>query len=141
MVESEAALIEERVRAMVVDVVRTAQSTIARNFRHTIAPISQAHDRIPSSPQESSLNENTTHIHEEPIQSPAYGIAGNSLDSFRVPSLLTDEASASLPTTIYDPSDSITHQSQSQDSGYGTLNDPCNCLCHYPSTWDTTMGK
>lgn len=141
IVESQVAPIEERVRTMVVDIVRTCQSTVARNFHLTIAPTSQAHDRITSSPQASSSYENATHTYEEPIHDSAYAIAGNSLDFFREPSLLTGEASASLPIAMYNHSNSINSQSQSQDSGYGTLTDTCDCLCHRHSTLSTsTIG-
>ena len=129
-------------RAMVVDIVRTCQSTVARNFRLTIAPTSSVHDRIPPSFQASSSNENTAHTHEEPAHGLAYGTEGSSSDFFREPSLLTGEASASLPTPMYDHSSSINAQSQSHDSGYGTLPDNCDCHCHHDSTiWNTTFGK
>ncbi|KAM0798476.1 hypothetical protein BDR22DRAFT_374189 [Usnea florida] len=141
IVEAHVAPIEERVRAMVVDIVRTCQSTVARNFQLTIAPTLSIHDRTPSSFQTSFSNENTAHKHEEPVHGSAYGSAGDSLNFFQEPSPINAEASASLPTPMYDNDNSINRQTQSQDSGYGTLTEPCSCICHYPSTWDTTMGQ
>ena len=136
--ESQVAPIEERGRAMVADIVRTCLSTVAHTFRSL-----NELDRIPSSvPQASASNEITTHAHEEPDHGSAPDTAGNSLDFFREPSPLNAEASASLPTPMYDHDNSINRQSQSQDSGYGTLAEPCDCTCHNVSdTWNKMMGK
>ena len=142
IVESQVAPIEERVRAMVVDIVRTCQSTVARSFPRTITPNSLVQDRGTSTTQASASNDITAFPQEEPVHGSAYGTAGNSLDFFREPSLLTGEASASLPTPMYDHSSSINPQSQSHDSGYGTLPNKCDCHCHRDSTTgNTTFGK
>ena len=142
IVESQVAPIEERVRAMVVDIVRTCQSTVARTFHLTIAPTSLVQDRGPSTTQASASNDITAHTQEEPVHGSAYGTAGNSLNFFQEHSPINAEASASLPTPMYDHNNSINHQSQSQDSGYGTLTDTCDCICHYDlNTRITTVGK
>ena len=136
--ESQIAPIEECVRAMVADIVRTCLSTVAQDFRSL-----NDLDRIPSSfPQASASDEVTTHGHEEPVHGSAPDTAGNSLDFFREPSPLDAEANASLPAPMYDYSDLLHHQSQSQDSGYETLPDNCDCHCHYDSTiGNPTRGK
>ena len=142
IVEAQVAPIEERVRTMVVDIVRTCQSTVARNFHLTIAPSSSVHDRTLPSFQSLFSNENTAHTHEEPVHGSAYDSAGNSLNFFQEPSPINTEASASLPTPMYDQSGSINPQSGSQDSGYGTLPDCCDCHCHHDSTiGNMTSGK
>lgn len=137
IVESQVAPIEERVRAMVVDIVRTCQSTVARSFPLTITPNSLVQDRGTSTTQASASNDITAYSQEGPVHGSAYGTAGNFLDFFREPSLLTGEASASLPTPMYD----INPQSQSQDSGYGTLPDECDCHCHHDSTIGNTASS
>ncbi|CAF9941891.1 hypothetical protein IMSHALPRED_003086 [Imshaugia aleurites] len=141
IVESQVAPIEERVRAMVVDIVRTCQSTVARNFRLTIAPSSSAGDRLQSSQAIASV-EDATHTREEPDQTSVDGTAEDSLDFLREPSLFNAEASESLPDLIYNHNDVSGHESQSSDSGYGSLSKHCDCSCHdYSSAWNTANGE
>ena len=135
--ESQIAPIEERVRAMVVDIVRTCQSTVARNFRLSIAPVSSAGDQLQPSQAIASV-EDGTHTREDPDQTSVDGTAGDSLDFLREPSLLNAEASASLPGRMYSHNYVTGRQSQSSDSGYGSLSKPCDCSCHdFSDAWNT----
>ena len=142
IVSSQVAPIEERVRAMMVDIVRTCQSTVARSFHLTIAPTSSVQDRAPSTTQATASNDINTNSQEEPLQDSAYAIGSNSLDFFRETSLLTSEAGASFPITMYNHSNSINSQRQSQDSGYETPPRNCDCHCHDDSAiGNPTLGK
>ncbi|KAL9134542.1 MAG: hypothetical protein Q9175_004270 [Cornicularia normoerica] len=142
IVESQIAPIEERVRAMVVDIVRTCQSTVARNFHLTIAPTSLANDRVHSSSQAIASNVITTHTHEEPALISTDGTAGNSLDFFREPSFLNAKASASLPGPMYKQSSTTADQNPSLDSGYASLPYFCDCSCHdYSIASNTANGE
>ena len=135
IVESQVAPIEERVRAMVVDIVRTCQSTVARNFHLTIAPTSSVQDRAPSTAQATASNDINTNSQEEPVHGSAYDVAGNSVDFFQEPSPINAEANAShsYPMLYYE-GNPVDPQSWSQDSSYITLPDSCDCHCHHNST-------
>ena len=142
IVESQIAPIEERVRAMVVDIVRTSQSTVARNFHFTIAPASIAGDRMQSSSQTIASPERAMHTHGEPAQTDSVGIVDNSLNFFREPPHLNAEASASAPGPVSDYNSFSRHQNSYSDSGYASLPSSCNCSCHgYSHSWITANGE
>ena len=159
--ESQIAPIEERVRAMVVDIVRTCQSTVARNYHLAMAPTSSANQLTqPSSPAIASI-ENTVSMYGHPAQISGNGnvasptvstyedsaqISGNGtvgppLDFFREPPHLNAEASTLFPGSVYNPSSVAGYQNQISDSGYASLRSSCGCSCHdYSNAWNTANG-
>ena len=142
IVESQIAPIEERVRAMVVDIVRTCQSTVARNFHFTIAPGSIAGDRMQSSSQTIASPERAAYTLGEPAQTNLVGTVDNSLDFFHEPPHLNAEASASIPGPVSNHNSFGSHQSSHSDSGYASLPSSCNCSCHgYSNSWNTANGE
>ena len=138
IVEPQIAPIEERVRAIVVDIVRTCQSTVAQNFHTRFAPTSSANDPTQSSPQAIAPNRTAGSTPEEAAESGINDATGNHLDFFQEPPHLTAGARASLPVpTMYNHNDITRNQNENSDSGYGSLPVACNCSCHdYPSTWN-----
>ena len=126
-------------RAIVVDIVRTCQSTVAHNFQLTIAPASLA-NRTQSSHQTAASNENAGQTDAEPTQTLGNGTAG--LEFFNEPPYVNAEASASLLGLVYDHSSATGYQNQGSDSGYSSLPFSCSCSCHgYSNTWNTATGK
>ena len=141
IVESQIAPIEERVRAMVVDIVRTCQSTVARNFL-TISSPSSNNSQLQSSSQIKPSIENSVHSHRDSTQLSMDGMGGNSLDFFREPPHLNAEASALVPDLTHAPYSVTESQSQNSDSGYGSLPNTCGCSCHhYLNTSNLANGK
>ena len=133
IVESQIAPIEERVRAMVVDIVRTSQSTVTRNFNLMIAPTSSADDRTQPHSQIVTLGESSAPTREEPGPLSGDDAADNPLDLY-----LNAEASATTPA----PVSSVTGtQNPSSDPGYSSLPYSCACSCHDYPNWDTANGK
>ena len=159
--ESQIASIEERVRAIVVDIVRTCQSTIARNYHLTMAPTSSANQPTqPPSPAIASI-ENTVSMYGYPAQMSGNGTVanptvtmyenlaqlsrngseGNPLNFFREPPHLNAEARTSFPDPVDSHSSVARHQNQSSDSGYASLPSSCGCSCHdYSNAWNTANG-
>ena len=136
--ESQIAPIEERVKAMVVDIVRTCQSTVAHNYQLTIAPTSSANQsRQPSSPAIASV-ENTVRMYGYPDQTSGNGTVvnptinsypysaqlsgnsavGNPLEFFREPPHLNAEAGILFPTSENNDSSLGVHHNQSPDPSY-----------------------
>ena len=135
IVDSEIAPIEERVRAMVVDIVRTSQSTVARNFNLTIAPMPSADDRTQPHSQTVTLAELGTTTREELARLPRDDTADNPSDLYREPPHLSTEASTISPDPVHSVPGS---QNLSSDSGYSSLPNTCACFCHdYPHSWST----
>lgn len=130
IVNPQIAPIEEHVRALVIDLVRTCQSTVARNFQLTIASASLANDRTESSDQTIASTESAVQTDGEPIQTFGDGTAG--MDFFREPPHVNAEASSSLPGPMYEYNhDSVTsNQNPKSDSGYASLPVSCSCSCH-----------
>ena len=142
MVESEIAPIEDRVRSLVVDIVRTCQSTVARNFHLMVAPASSANDQTQPSTQTTVSTEAGEKKHEESTHANVDDIGGSSLDFYREPPHLDAEASASSLGSMYNYSSVAGNYNQSSDSGYGSLPNSCSCSCHdYSNAWNTTHGK
>lgn len=142
IVESEIAPIEERVRAMVVDIVRTCQSTVARNFHITVRPASTAEDQMQSSSQVISSPEITTPRQRESAQPSIETPVANSLDFFREPPHLNMEAGTLFPELTYDYSSVTLGRNHNSDSGYSSLPNSCQCSCHECSnTWNTANGE
>ena len=140
--ESEFAPIEERLRAMVVDIVRTCQSAVAQNFHLTIAPASSANDQS-QSPSRTILSiETAVQTHGEPFQSFPNSSAANPPDFYREPPHLSAEASIPFASSIYSHGSAIGSQNSNSDSGYGSAPPSCDCSCHgYSNTWNTANGE
>ena len=165
IVDSHIAPIEERVRAMVVDIVRTCQSTVARNFHLTISPTPLANDRARSSSEGILLSETAVHTHEEPAQV-SMDVTASTLESFPESFDLNSEASASFQTNSH-PESTMEDQNQESYSNHATslpassrlegiredqnqepnLNDisllcSCSCSCHdYSDGWNASYGE
>ena len=140
--ESQVAPIEDRVRAMVVDIVRTCQSTVAQNYHRTVAPASLANSQMRSSSQTIASTGSTVPTYQGLVQPSSDSTAGDPLDFFREPALLNLEASLSFPDPVYNHNSLTASQNRSSDSGYGTLQSPCDCSCHdYSDTWNTANGE
>ena len=136
--ESQIAPIEERVRAMVVDIVRTSQSTVARNYNLMIAPTSSADDRTQPVSSTLILAEIGVHTREEPARLSRNDTADDPLDLYREPPHLNSEASA---TTLGPVSSVTATQNLSSDSGYSSIPNTCACFCHdYSNTGNTANG-
>ena len=139
IVESQIAPIEERVRAMVVDIVRTSQSTVVRNFNRMNVPTSSTDDEMQPNLQRVSSAELGPHISEEPAQTSGIDGADHPSELYHEPPHLNAEASASFP----DPGSIATgSQNHSSDSGYSSLLNSCPCSCHdHSNTWSTADSK
>lgn len=139
IVESRIAPIEEHVRAMVVDIVRTSQSTVARNFNLMNAPTSSADDRTQPHSQTVNLADLGTQPPEEPARTSGDDGADHPSELYREPPHLNAEASA----TSLGPMSSVQEfQILSSDSGYSSIPNSCACSCHdYSKTSDTVNSK
>lgn len=139
IVESQVAPIEERVRAMVVDIVRTCQSTVARNFHLMVAPNLSADDQTAPSTQPTASAEAAIQPQEDAAQAFLDDSGRKSLDFFREPPHLNAEAGFSFSGPISSVGGS---QDPNSDSGYSSLPCSCSCSCHdYSNTWNTANGK
>ena len=139
MMETQIAPIEEGLRAMVVDIVRTCQSTIARNYNIMIAPTSLANDQTQPNSQTVTPGESSANIREESARLPRIDAADNLSELYREPPHLNAEASATTPGPV---SSVIAPQNLSSDSGYSSIFNPCACICHgYSNNGSTEKGK
>lgn len=140
IVDPQIAPIEEHVRALVVDLVRICQSTVARNFQLTIASASLANDRTESSNQTIASTESAVQTDGEPIQTFGDGTAG--LDFFREPPHVNAEASTLLPGPVHNNGSVTGSQDPNSDSGYSSLPWSCSCFCHrHSNPPNTANGK
>ena len=130
IVESQAAPIEENVRAMFVDLVRTCQSTVARNYHLLVAPVSSANARMQSSTHTTAATEAAGQMSEGSADPFVDDTRESSLDFLREPSRLNAEASASALGSIYNYSSIDGSRNQSSDSGYPGVSFSCSCSCH-----------
>lgn len=148
IVESQVAPIEERVRAMIIDIVRTCQSTVARNFHLTIAPASLSNDRIRSSlPPIASTETNTTSLPEaiEPAVNDPMTTTDSSQEFFNEPPHFDvgDNASLQGPMSDWDiisPENRTGLVDQVSDSGYASLPHFGGCSCHTCNTMNAPKG-
>ena len=134
IVESQIAPIEERVRAMIVDIVRTSQSTVARNFNSMNAPTSSADDETQPHSQTVRLAELGALSIDEPAQTFGVDDADHPSELYHEPPHLNAEVSATFPDSV---SIATGSQNHSSDSGYSSLPNSCACSCHgYSNTWN-----
>ena len=139
IVESQIAPIEDRVRAMVVDIVRTCQSTVARNFNLMIASTSSVDDRTQPHSQTVTLGESSANTREELARLPRNDTADNPLDLYREPPHLNAEASTTFPDPV---SMATGSQNLDSDSGYSSIPHSCACSCHnHSNTGNVVDGK
>ena len=117
--------IEESLRVRFVDIVRRCQSTVEENFR--IARGSKAVTRDSNQLPASQLEQNVSFRQDQTSAS----APENSVTDFfhEPPHVATGENNpfATLPPNINAP-DPL--PSQSVDSTYGSLPEPCGCVCH-----------
>ena len=139
IVESRIAPIEEHVRARIVDIVRTSQSTVARNFNLMNAPTSSADDRTQPHSQTVTLADLRTQSREEPARTSGDDSTDHPSELYREPPHLNAEASA---TSLGPLSSRQEFQNLSSDSGYSSIANSCACSCHdYSNTWSTANSK
>lgn len=147
--ESQIAPIEDRVRAMVVDIVRTSQSTVVRNYNLMIAPTSSADHRAQSHSPTVNLNDIGVHTREGRAPLPTIDAAENAVDLYREPPHLSTEASTPSFDPFFDPYfdpyfdpvSSVTGpQDLGSDSGYSSNPHSCACSCH-SNTWNVPSSK
>lgn len=126
---------------MVVEIVRTCQSTVARNFHLAIAPTPSANNRTQSPSQATASIRSAVHMHEEPAEVPMDGTAGSAPEFFPEPSQFNSEANTSLPANLQ--LESVTEiQTQDPESGYAGFPCSCGCSCHdYSNNWNTANGE
>lgn len=137
--ESQVAPIEERVRAMVVDIVRTCQSTVARNFHLMVAPNPSADDQTATSTQPTASIEAALQSQKESNHALFDNTRGSSSAFFREPPYLNAEVGSSFSGPINSVGGS---QDPGSDSGYSSLPNSCSCSCHgHSKTWNTANGK
>ena len=139
IVETQNAPIEERVRAMFVNIVRTCQSTVARNFHLTVSQPSSANGRMQSSSQTIAPAETNVHTRTERGNSSRDDTTDDSLDFSREPPHLNAEVSA----PFLGPLGNVTgSQGPNSDSGFESSPFSCACSCHdYSNTWNVANGK
>ena len=138
IVEAQIAPIEERVREMVVEIVRTCQSTVARNFALMITPTS-ADDRTQPHSQTVTLADLGTNTRQEPARTSGDDGADHPSELYREPPHLNAEASA---TSLGPVSNVQECPTLSSDSGYSSIPNSCACFCHdYSNTWNTANSK
>ena len=128
IVQSKIAPIEEEVRILLVDIVRSSQSTVAQNFQQA-----QQMKIAQASPSEAT-----------PAPAQEYLQTGEVEDPFKTLMPTTGTViSADVATHYQEPPFSEfsidfapftdlrqTPQKQASDSGYGTNSSPCACPCH-----------
>ena len=124
-------------RELFIDVVRTCQSTVARNYHSMVGSSSSVNDQIELSSQGTASVEAARQSREEPTEVMADGTR-NTLDFFSEPPYLNAAASVSSLDPTYNHHSVPGSQNQSSDSGYSSVL-PCACSCHDPST--TNNGK
>lgn len=143
--ESQVAPIEERVRAMIVDIVRTCQFTVTRNFHLAIAPNSLSNDPIQSSSRAIASTETTMPTLPEPVDlavNDTVTTTGSSLEFFSEPPHFDTGDNSSLPDPMPDwEIISPKNQNHGSDSGFASLPHFCGCSCHNPSIVNAPNGK
>ena len=140
IVAPQLAPIEEHLRALVVGLVRTCQSTVARNFQLMVAPAPLANERTQSSNQTVASTESAGQTDGEPMQTFGSGTAG--MEFFCEAPHVDAEASSSLPGPMYNHGSVTSNQNSNSDSGYFSLPFSCSCSCHdYSSPSITASGK
>lgn len=136
VVSVDMAPMEESLKALLVDIVRRCQSTVAQNFQRLQGPKVSPNRSIGSTPQ---ILPST-----QPAALPLVA-ANHALGFYQEPPYLTAEAGASSPgPPLEDESHRATSQGQVSDSGYGsgTGPDACECPCHLGDNPETLpFGK
>ena len=127
LMESEIAPIEERVRAMVIDILRDCQSTVARRFHMTRSSTLLANNQMPALSQATTLDQADVHMSTEYPQLPTDETAEGPLNFFHELPHVTSESGASLPGPM---TTATGFQDRSSDSGYASLRTSCGCSCH-----------
>ena len=138
LMESQIAPIEERVRAMVVDILRDCQSTVARRFHLTRSPTLLVNDRTQSPSQPTNLFQAGVQSGaEHPISRDE--TTDDPLDFFREPPHVASEAS----TSFLGPINTVMGlQNPTSDSGYASLPSSCGCSCHdYSNSRNMANGE
>ena len=127
---------------MVIDIVRTCQSTVARNFNLLIAPTSSVGDRTPPPLEITPSVEAAERTHEESPQTLLDGTTRKSPDFFHEPPHLGAEASASSLSSTYHYRNLAGRQTLDLDFRYESSSVPCSCTCHdHSDTLKTANSK
>ena len=138
VVNVEVAPIEERLRTLVVNIVRNCQATVAQNFellnnRPTIAGV----------PRQTSSNENLPQVAEEESSGREEGTGGGAdthgPNLFVEPPHLNGDIVTSVPVVSNYLTCQNKHLARISDSGYGLHSNSCGCSCHFTSGLDSTL--
>lgn len=124
---------------MVVDIVRTCQSTVARNFHLMVAPNPSADDQTATTTQPTASIEAALQSQKESNHALFDNTRGSSSAFFREPPHLNAEVGSSFSGPINSVGKS---QDTNSDSGYSSLPCSCRCSCHYLyESWDIADCK
>ena len=132
--------IEERLRTLVVDIVRNCQATVAQNFERLSNQ--SATTRVPR--QVSSRETNLPQVAGEGSsggQESTGGVADTRGPNFFVePPHLNEEMITSVPVASNYPPNQDPTLARTSDSGYGSLSNSCGCACHSTSGLSSTLN-
>ena len=139
LMEFQLAPIEERVRAMVIDIVRESQSTVARDFHLTRSAALLANDQTQSPTQPTSLVQASVQLAAQHAQVSRENTIEDPLDFFHEPPHVASEDS----TSFLVPANTVMGlQNPTTDSGYASFQNSCSCSCHeYFSSWNMLNGE
>lgn len=126
---------EEQLRTLIVDIVRSCQSTVAHNWE--LGNVSSADTRV--SAQRASQDVYVTHVVEHETSESSTAIASNSnLDEFVKAPELADGGILPASAISHCQDDDLP---QTSKTGYESLFDQnCQCPCHEASGLSSTLG-
>ena len=131
--------IEERLRTLVVDIVRNCQATVAQNFERLSNQ--SATTRVPR--QVSSHETNVPQVVGEGSSGGEEGrgrVADTPGPNFFVePPHLNEEMITSVPVASNYLASQDTNLARTSDSGYGSHSSSCGCLCHFTNGLGSTL--
>ena len=131
--------IEEQLRALLVDIVRNCQSTVAQNFELMNRPSEGTRALAQHPSQETYVAHTAGSESRERAGSSGAGTRSPGPNFFVEPPHLDEEVVASLPATSHRAENKGENLAQASDSGYGTLFSPCQCPCHLTNGLSSTL--
>ena len=139
VVNVEVAPIQEQLRTILVDIVRSCQATVAQNFE--LLSNQSATTRVPR--QASSYETNLPQIVEEESSEREEG-SGEGVDTrgpnfFVEPPHLNEEMITSVPVASNCPPNQDSTLARTSDSGYASQSNFCGCLCHFTNGLSSTL--
>ena len=131
--------IEENLRTQLVDIVRRCQSVVEENFRITRGSKVGTGDGL--EPIISAQPGEDVPLSHTPV--PATTMQGQMTDFFHEPPLMAPEMNISFAPIAGFTGGPDPFKGQLVDSTYGTLPEPCECVCHVfcTNTCNDCIGK